>query len=117
MDQDIIKNARARVSSLFGEKLASKASTGFCLTFGQPTAFAASEAMVQSVKPQSIVLEFAPQPEVSAEVNNAVEQMRKTRTWTSLRNTLKRIELAAVTRGGVTEVMETGRSEPEILPV
>jgi serine protease AprX len=117
MDQEIIKNARARVSTLFGEKLASKASEAFCLAFGQPTAFGAPEAVAESVKPQSIVLEFTPQPEVSAEVNTAVEQVRKTRAWASLRNALKKIELAAVTRGVVTEVMEAGRSEPEILPV
>jgi serine protease AprX len=117
MDQEILKSARARVGNLFGEKLANKASEAFCLAFGQPTAFAALEITAESVKPQSIVLEFTPQPEVSTEVNKAVDQLRKTRAWTSLQKALKRIELEAVTRGVVTEVMEAGRSEPEILPV
>jgi serine protease AprX len=117
MDEEIIRNARARVGNLFGEKLASKASEAFCLAFGQPTAFAGLEVAAESVKPQSLVLEFVLQPEVSAEVNNAVEQLRKTRAWTSVRNALKRIEMEAVTRGVVTEIMETGRSEPNILPV
>jgi serine protease AprX len=117
MDEELIRNARARVGNLFGEKLASKASEAFCLAFGQPTAFAALEAAPESIKPQSLVLEFVLQPQVSAEVNKAVEQLRQTRAWTSVRNALKKIELAAVTTGVVTEVMESGRSEPNILPV
>lgn len=118
IEQDIIKDARARVGNLLGEKLANKASEAFCLAFGQPAAsFAVLETLAESVKPQSIVLEFTPGTEVSAEVNNAVEQLRKTKAWTSLRDALKRVELAPVTKGVTTEVQEAGRSEPEILPV
>lgn len=118
MDQELIKTARARVGSLLGETLASKASEAFCLAFGQPTApFPALEAAVESFKPQSLVLEFTPQPQVSAEIHKAVEALRKTKAWTSVRNALKRIEVPEVTSGVTTEVMEAGRSEPEILPV
>lgn len=118
MDQEIIKSARARVGNMLGEKLASKASDAFCLAFGHLThAFSALESMTESVRPRSAVLEFTPQPEVSAEINNAVEQLRKTKAWASVRNALKKIELAAVNKGVTTEVMEAGRSEPEILPV
>lgn len=118
MEQDIVKTARARVANLFGEKLADKASEAFCLALGQPSPrFAGLETTAESLKPQSIVLEFTPHPAVSTEVNNAVEQLRKTRAWASFRNALKKIELAAVTRGVTTEVMEAGRSEPKLLPV
>lgn len=118
MDQDIIKNARAQVANALGEKLAGKATDAFCLAFGRPApTFAALEAVAVSAAPSSVVLEFTAQPEVSAEVNRAVEELRRSRAWTSLRNALRKIELAAVTKGVVTEVMESGRSEPEILPV
>jgi serine protease AprX len=117
MDQEIIRNARATVGNLFGEKLASKASEAFCLAFGQSRAFTALEAAAEGVKPRSLVLEFTLQPQVSAAVNDAVEKLRNTRAWTSVRNALKKIELAAETGGVVREVMETGRSEPHILPV
>jgi serine protease AprX len=117
MDQELIKTARARVGTLLGETLASKATEAFCLAFGQPAAPFALEAAVESLRPQGLVLEFTPQPAVTAEVHNAVEAFRKSRAWTSVRNALKKVELAEVTRGEVTEVMESGRSEPAILPV
>jgi serine protease AprX len=118
MDQNIIKTARARVSNLLGEKLATKASDAFCLAFGQPLSpVMGLEAVRGTTQPRSVVLEFTPQPQVSAEINNAVEGLRKTKAWSSLRNALKKIEVAAVTKGVTTEVMESGRSEPEILPI
>lgn len=118
MDQDVIKTARARVSNMLGEKLARKASDEFCLAFGQTTrSFTALEAAAESVQPRALILEFTPQPQISAEINSAVEQVRKTKAWKSVRNALKKIEMAALTRGVTTEVTEAGRSEPEILPV
>lgn len=118
MDQDIIKNARARVENALGEKLASKATDAFCLAFGRPApSFSVMEAATAAAAPSSVVLEFTTQSQVSAEVNRAVEELRKSKAWTSVRNALKKVEMASVTRGVVTEVMEAGRSEPEILPV
>jgi serine protease AprX len=117
MDQEIIDRARARVSNLLGEKLASKASEAFCLAFGRPTESFGFESMGTSSRPTSAILEFTHQPQVSAEINKAVEKVRKSKAWASVRNALKKIELEAVTKGVTTEVMESGRSEPEILPI
>ncbi len=118
MDQDIVKSARARVESLLGEKLASKASDAFCLAFGQPTSAPFGlEAMTASARPRSVVLEFTHYPEVSSEIHMAIEQLRETKAWTSFRNALKRIEITDLTKGVTTELMEAGRSEPAILPV
>lgn len=118
MDQDIIKSARARVENALGEKLASKASDAFCLAFGRPApSFSVLEAVTASAAPPSVVLEFTPQKQVAEEVNRAVEELRESRAWASVRNALKKAELASVTSGVVTEVMEAGRSEPEILPI
>jgi serine protease AprX len=117
MDQEIIDNARAKVSNLLGEKLASKASEAFCLAFGRPTQAFGLESMGTSSRPQSAILEFTHQPQVSAEINRAVEKVRKSKAWASVRNALKKIELEAVTKGVTTEVTESGRSEPEILPI
>src|SRR5437868_9497875 len=118
MDQDILKNARDRVSSLFGEKLASKASEAFCLAFGHPAApMIGLEAVGEAIKPMPLVLEFAQMQEVSAEVNRAVEQLRNSAAWKNVRRALGKITLASVTKGVTTEVTEAGRSEPEILPV
>src|SRR5687768_8289067 len=102
MDQDIIRDARARISNLFGETFASKASDAFCLAFGRPTAGMAEGFAEAGVPPQPMVIELTPQPEVTAAINNAVEGVRKTRAWASVRNALKRIEIPAVTRGVVT---------------
>lgn len=118
MDQDIIKTARAHVENALGEKLASKATDAFCLAFGRlAPSFSMLEAVAASAKPASVVLEFTAQQQVAEEVNRAVEQLRKSKAWASIRNALKKVELASVTKGVVTEVMESGRSEPEILPV
>lgn len=118
MDQDIIKSARARVENALGERLASKATDAFCLAFGRPApSFSMLEAVAASAAPPSVVLEFTTQTQVSEEINRAVEGLRESRAWTSVRNALKKIEMTAVTKGVVTEVMESGHSEPEILPV
>lgn len=118
MDQDFIKSARARVSGLFGEELANKASEAFCFAFGQPTGPAVGfENITESMKPGPLVLEFTHQPEVTAEVNGAIEELRKTKAWAGIRNALKKIDLTGMTRGVTTEVMEAGRSDPEMLPV
>lgn len=118
MDQDIIKNARARVGNALGERLASKATDAFCLAFGRPApTFSMLEAMTASSSAPPVVLEFTAQTHVSEEVNRAVEELRNSKAWASIRNALKRIEMASVTKGVVTEVMEAGRSEPEILPL
>lgn len=117
MDQEIIENARARVSSALGERLASKASDAFCLAFGVPQpAFTALEAVSETVRPQPVVLEFSQQPEISEQINRVVDEIRNTKSWASLRKALTRIELSSP-KGGATELMESGRSEPELLPV
>jgi serine protease AprX len=64
-----------------------------------------------------VVLEFHRQPELSAEINKAVDSLRETKSWVTFRKALKNLEIAPVTKGVPTELMETGRSEPEILPV
>lgn len=117
MDSHLLETARARVSDALGSKLASKASDEFCIAFGLPkTAFTALEAVSESLRPRALVLEFSQQPELSEQINNAVEEIRKTKAWTTLRNALQKIELSSA-KGLTTELMETGRSEPEILPV
>jgi hypothetical protein len=115
MDPDIIKNARARLSNALGEKLASKATDAFCLIYGQPqSAFAAVETVAERT---SVVLEFTQRPEVSDAINKAVEKVRASKAWNDVRNALRKVDVAAKTTGAVTEVMESGRSEPEPLPV
>jgi serine protease AprX len=117
MNQEIIDKARARVSNALGEKLASKASDAFCLAFGVPQfAVTALEAVSESVRPQPVVLEFSQQPEISEQINSAVDELRNTKAWASLRKALGQIELPSGQRG-TTELMESGRSEPELLPV
>ena len=118
MDADIVKNARARLSNALGEKLASKATDAFCLVYGRPaTALAAVEAVAEQAVTPSVVLEFTQRPDVSDAINKAVEKVRTSKAWTDVRNALKKLDVAAKTTGAVTEVMESGRSEPEPLPV
>jgi serine protease AprX len=118
MDPDIVKTARARLSNVLGEKLASKATDAFCLAYGQPTpALAAFEAAAERAVPPSVVLEFTTRPEVSDAINKAVEKVRRSKAWNDIRNALKKIEVTAPVSGVVTEVMESGRSEPEPLPI
>jgi len=118
MDADIVKNARARLSNALGEKLASKATDAFCLVYGRPaTALAAVEAVADRAVTPSVVLEFTQRPDVSDAINKAVEKVRTSKAWTDVRNALKKLDVAAKTTGAVTEVMESGRSEPEPLPV
>jgi len=117
MDPDVLKTARARLSNALGEKLASKATDAFCLAYAQPpAALAAFEAVTEPV-PSSVVLEFSEQREVSAAIHKAVEKVRNSKAWTDARNALKKIEISSETTGVVTEVMESGRSEPETLPI
>jgi serine protease AprX len=116
MSTDPIKDARSHVSDLFGETLARKAGDAFCLAFGGPAAAEFGlEAMAEETRPPSVVIEFTRQPEISAAVIRAVDEIRKTKGWTSLRNVLKKSKLRDLTRGVMTEVMEAGRSDPEIL--
>jgi len=118
MDADIVKDARARLSNALGEKLASKATDAFCLVYGRPaTALAAVEAVADRAVTPSVVLEFTQRPDVSDAINKAVEKVRTSKAWTDVRNALKKLDVAAKTTGAVTEVMESGRSEPEPLPV
>ena len=118
MDADIVKNARARLSNALGEKLASKATDAFCLVYGRPaTALTAVEAVAEQAVTPSVVLEFTQRPDVSDAINKAVEKVRTSKAWTDVRNALKKLDVAAKTTGAVTEVMESGRSEPEPLPV
>lgn len=118
MDPELVSNARARVANILGDKVASKASDSFCLTFGLPSPpVFGLEVAAEAVRPRGAVLEFSRQPEISAEINKAVDELRKSKAWKSLRRALKKIEVPSVTKGVATELMETGRSEPEILPV
>lgn len=117
MNQEIIEDARARVSKALGNRLATKASDAFCLAFGLPkTSFTALESVSESLRTRPLVIEFAQQPELSEQINGAVEGIRKTKAWTSLRKALQKIEFSSA-KGLTTELMETGRSQPEILPV
>ncbi|HBB89884.1 MAG TPA: hypothetical protein DC047_19955 [Blastocatellia bacterium] len=101
-----------------GEKLASKATDAFCLAFGQPAPMlAALETLAQSKGPGSVILEFSAQPQVSDAIHEAVEGLRKSKAWSGVRRALQRLELPEVTSGAVTEVMESGRSEPELIPI
>lgn len=118
MDTDVLKAARARVSSTMGEKLGSKASDAFCLAYGGPVPSLFTEAFVaQPPTPACVIVEFSPRPEVSAAIDDAVDALRASKSWTTFRNALKKVELPRVTSGVVTEVMESGRSEPELLPL
>jgi serine protease AprX len=95
MSEEILKEARARVANMFGEKLASKASDSFCLTYGRTVpSFATFETVSEQVQPQSIIVEFTPQPAALA-IIEAVEQVRKSKAWGTIRNVLKKIELPA----------------------
>jgi serine protease AprX len=107
-----LKRARNVVRTQMGERLAAKASDAFCL------AHSASAFAESAVPPaRSAVLEFSPQTAVTQAVNKAVEMLRASSEWSSIRSALDGIELGQVTRGGTREVMESGRSEPDVLPV
>src|SRR5918999_3431928 len=100
MDQEIIDNARAKVSNILGEKLASKASEAFCLAFARPTEGLGLESA--GAMPKSAIIEFTHQPQVSAEIKKKIEKVRKSKAWASVRNALKKIELESVTSGVTT---------------
>ena len=118
MDPQILNEARSRVASVLGSKVAEKASDTFCAAFGlpHPAAFAL-ETLGAPQRPPMVVIELYRQLDVSKEINKAVDKIRKTKTWEQFRKELKKIEIPQVTNGVTTEVMETGRSEPEILPI
>jgi serine protease AprX len=121
MTSEIVEAARARVSNAWGEKLGRKATAAFCLAYGQPAApvmFAAAEAA--AVRPETsggVILEFTDQPEVSDAIDEAVESLRNSKSWSAFRKELKKVQVRPVKSGTVREVMETGRSEPELLPL
>jgi serine protease AprX len=118
MDKEIVTAARNRVSNQLGEKLANKASDEFCVAFGLPApTLAGLEAMTEIARPRSIVLEMVRQPELSAGLNQIVDELRNTEVWSQLRSMLNRLELPALTSGVTTELMEPGTSEPALLPV
>lgn len=118
MDQQIVNTARKRVANLLGDKLAGKASDEFCVAFGLPPSSAAAlETVAENARPRSIVLELTRRPELSAGINQVVDQLRDSKLWSDLRAELRRMVLPALTSGITTELMETGRSEPELLPV
>jgi len=110
MDQ-LIASARARISNTLGQKLAAKATDAFCLVHGQPQV--AYEPLSQT--PSSVVLEFADQSHVSAAIVDAVEGIRKSPAWDNVRQLLKQTQVSTKTSGAVTEVMERGGSEPDLL--
>ena len=115
-----LKEARARVRDLFGERLASKASESFLLAFGRRRLMAAAaglESTPPAARGGAVVLEFARQPKVSEAVRKAVDAVRDSPELKALRGALKAIKLDQVTRGVMTEVREAGRSEPEVLPI
>lgn len=116
MENEVVKAARARVTNTMGEKLARKASNAFCLAYGAPAPSSFAETLGPK-PPASVIVEFNPQPDVSDAIDNAVESLRGSKSWTRFRNELKKIKLPPVTSGRVTEVMESGRSEPELLPL
>lgn len=107
-----LRRARNVVRSLMGKRVVDKATDAFCLAHGLA-------AFAESAVPQarSAVLEFSPQLAVTKAVNKAVEELRKSDAWASVRSALDAIDLGRVTRGGTREVMESGRSEPSVLPI
>jgi serine protease AprX len=113
--EQVVASARARIINALGEKLASKATDAFCLAYGQP--LAVLETVTEQPGPSSVILEFMDQPQVSAAVSEAVEKMRRSKAWSSVRQMLKRTHVSVSTTGVVTEVMESGHSEPDLLPV
>jgi len=115
MDPQLRDHARAQVANMLGEKLANKASDSFCATFGLP-ALASVESIGASLKPPAVVIELHRQ-NISTEINKAVEKLRKTKSWEGFRKALKNVQIPPVNTGFVTEVNETGRSVPEILPI
>src|ERR1051326_3912745 len=118
MDSEVIKAARARISNILGAKLGSKATAAFCLAYGEVAPALFTEAvMAQPHTHASVILEFNPQEEVSKAINEAVESLRESKSWIAFRNALRKVELPSVTSGVMTEVMESGRSEPELLPL
>lgn len=117
MNPEIVETARKRVANLLGEKLASKASEEFCVAFGLPSSAMALEVAPEFSRPRSIVIELVRQPAVSAGVNRTIDELRQSKLWAEVRAELGRIELADLTSGVTTEVMEAGRSEPELLPI
>ena len=121
MTPDIVEAARARVSNAWGEKLGSKATASFCLAFGQPAPTLRSlgvEAVEgKPITSTSVILELTDQPEVSTAIHETVESLRNSKAWSVFRNALKKVEVPPVTSGIVREVMESGRSDPELLPL
>jgi len=121
MTPEIIEAARARVSNAWGEKLGSKATAAFCLAYGQPVPMSlfigAEVAPGRLETPVSVILEFSEQPEVSAAIHKAVESLRSSKSWSGFRNALKKVEIPYETGGTIRDVMESGRSDPEPLPL
>lgn len=99
MNEEILKEARAKVANLFGEKLAGKASDRFCLAYGRNLqSFAAFETVREQARSQSIIVEFTPQPAAHA-IMEAVDQVRKSKAWGTIRNVLRKVDLPASTAG------------------
>ena len=117
MNTEIIENARARVANALGETLASKASAAFCLAFGQPVTASFAEALTRPETSPNVIVEFNSQPHVSAAINQAVEELRKLKLWSGFRRALQKAEVTAGTSGVVREVMESGSSDPELIPI
>ena len=116
MNTEIVEAARGRLANAMGQKLATKATPAFCLAFGQPGPSSIAEVVL--ARPSaSVILEFDPQPQVADAIDAAVESLRNSKSLIAFRNALKKVELPSVTSGLVTEVMESGRSEPELLPL
>src|ERR1051325_9380726 len=116
MNTEIVEAARGRLANAMGQKLATKATPAFCLAFGQPGPPSIAEVVL--ARPSaSVILEFDPQPQVADAIDAAVESLRNSKSLIAFRNALKKVELPSVTSGLVTEVMESGRSEPELLPL
>ena len=120
MNEEIVKEARARVGAILGETLASKASDAFVLAFGRPaSSFAAFEKMGEQAQPQSIIVEFTPQP-VARVISEAVEEVRKSKAWKTIRNVLNKIELPAemtAAGAGAEGVAPAGGAQTTTIPV
>ena len=115
-----VKEFRSRVESLFGAQLAKKASDEFCQTYGRVTFPMAGLEFATAVAfaPPSIVLEFAPQANVFDAIQSSIAALRSSAAWAQMSEALAKLVVPAVSLSGlVTEVMESGRSEPELLPL
>lgn len=93
---ELVKEARKRVSGMLGGTLAAKATPAFCLAFGlvTPEALALDTAGPTMPLPSSVI-EFEDKPELTSDISNAVDGIRYTKAWEEVRRALKMVQFKA----------------------